>query len=529
MTKQTYTEGKQETDSTAQTSEQEGIEERRAAIKWYFDRAAAQDAELERRIQAGKSAAREKAFRGCTLSIDEVELLGGADETVLVLDKHGCKLRKVGQLREKPRLGIVGQKEADPPVTPPSASSLAWRTDAYESVKCLWGMYINELAPFSEWHDLNAPLLPQLEEMAGTNVKGYQLWLWFDIYRRRRGAIESRMLQDAFCDLFNPGSDQINWLLDFQAKGVRFVAEMPSEKKASVEKAFGCKMPIEFYLPMHQLLSFPDSPYAEGKHEMPDAQHHALTLCLVKGAVAANELFTPMLDAIQNFDASRIPSWKWLDALGAHERHLRRRQNNPLFAAERHLVTVSEVYEARILDAKAHDAALDELRQIRNELRDTDVSHNWYDFLKKMHKRVRAAQHRIASMDRCGDELKPFAEKLLAFVRDCMREWISENNPEGLASLEEAQKIDAQYDATFSSDWICQISDIPSAERTASLLTDPVSSLTAIVRTLESSSGLREVLVIARPEALDLVRKARSEGHQLPGIEEKLKILGAVL
>lgn len=208
----------------------------------------------------------------------------------------------------------------------PTPPDIDWNTDAYDSVKFLCGMYVKDTPPFALWRDPEAELLPEIEELASTNVKAYQLCLWFAMYRSRRGAIEARMLRDAFFNVFDVLSEgdefgkQMRWLLDFQEKAVAYVDEIPADKKASVEAGLGTQMPPEYYIAMYQLLGFPESPYAPDKQELPEAQQRALAICLLNGRMAAQEFFTPMLDAIQAFDPAKIPHWEWSKTLGAYER-----------------------------------------------------------------------------------------------------------------------------------------------------------------------------------------------------------------
>src|SRR5258708_37213823 len=86
---------------------------------------------------------------------------------------------------------------------PPAIPLIDWSCEAQDSVKFLLGMYVKETRPFSEWRDADAELRPEIEELASTNVKAYQLWLWFALYRQRRGVIEGRLLRGAFFHLFN--------------------------------------------------------------------------------------------------------------------------------------------------------------------------------------------------------------------------------------------------------------------------------------------------------------------------------------
>ena len=430
-------------------------------------------------------------------------------------------------------------QKSKPPAVAKSFAAIDWDTDAYESVKFLFGMYVKDAPPFSEWRDQDASLLPEIEELSSTNVKAYQLCLWFAMYRRQRGAIEATMLRDSFIQLFgvvSPDTDlgsQVRWLLDFQDKAMESVQDIPNEKKVAVDEAMGTEMPPEYYIAMYQLLAYPDSPYGPEKQDLREDQQRTLCVCLLNGNIRAREVFGPMLEAIKTFDPSKIPSWEWSTTMGAYERHLKRRNNNPLFSPARRAVTTTDVYQARLLDTKAHDQALEELDVIRQELRDTELPYTWFEYLDDKRQQIDAIQDRVAAMDRCGDDLKPLAERIRSTVVGIMQDVLKENDPERAALIYEAEDLRARTKVVFASDWVQQIRHpdniIPPEEVVPALLSEDVDSLAAIVKTMEQEEDLHESLAHTRTESLDVVRKARADGHELPGIEDKLRVLGIVL
>jgi hypothetical protein len=417
--------------------------------------------------------------------------------------------------------------------------AIQWNTDAYDSMKFLFGMYVRDVPPFSLWRDSDAQLLPSLEELASTNAKAYQLWFWFAGYQQRRGTIEAVMLPEAFFHLFETSapdtdlSDQIRWLFDFQEKGLLAFEETPPDKKGAVDAAMGAEMPPEYYLAMYQLLGFPDSPYRDGKTELPEEQQRALSLCLLNARMVALKVFTPMLDAIITFDPARITSWRWSEPLGAHERHLQRRHDNPLFPPGRRRVTATDVFRARLLDAKAHVDAFDELEAIRKELRETELPRDWFSYLNAKREQIEDLQDRIWCMDQRGDDLKPMGERLRAFVVGTMLDTMKGHNAEGAAAIEEAEVLHAQRQAFFSSNFLRQLINrapvIPPDEIVPALLCENESSLRVIVNGMEHDQALHESLAHARTGALDIVRAARATGAALPEIEHKLQILGVAL
>jgi hypothetical protein len=65
--------------------------------------------------------------------------------------------------------------------------------------------------------------------------------------------------------------------------------------------------------------------------------------------------------------------------------------------------------------------------------------------------------------------------------------------------------------------------------RSQGMRAEDIESLAAIVKTMEQDEALGESLAHARSGSLDIVRKARAAGQALPGIEQKLRILGVAL
>ncbi len=381
--------------------------------------------------------------------------------------------------------------------------------------------------------------LPEIEELASTNVKGYQLCLWFAMYQERRGAIEARMLRDAFFnvfDLLSEGEDslgkQVRWILGFQDKAIAYVDEIPPEKKTALEEGLGTQMPPEYYIALYQLLGFPESPYAPDKEELPEAQQRALCVCLLNGRITAHEFFSPMLDAIQTFDPAKIPHWEWSKTLGAYERHLQRRHGNPLFTPERQTVTAADVYQARVHDAQAHDVALKDLETIRKELREEELPYTWFEYLNDKRERIEAVQDRIGVMDRCGDDLKPLADRLREYVVGIIQDTVKED-PKRAQLIAEAEELVAQRRAFSSTDWVRQIRHpenvIPPEEVASALLTESPDTVTQIVLGLESDAKLRTALIHIRTGSLDVVRRASAAGQATPEMVEKLQILGVAL
>jgi hypothetical protein len=294
-------------------------------------------------------------------------------------------------------------------------------TEAYASLRLLAAVYARDVYPFTEWHATEYPIEWDLESLFRRTVKAHQLNVWFSVYLLQRGEVEAKMLRDAFPhvmdELFpNEGMrDRIHNLLEAQACAVDYFMTLSEEERAAAMNPTALESTSQWHFAFYLLVFNPDSPFVEPE-EVPDGQQHALAACLEKASSEAQAAFTPMLQAINRFDAAKLPAWEWSQTMGAHERHLQRRFRNPLFPRARRLVTVSDVYSARILDAKDYEEASQALQSIGQELADFQLTRDWNVTLSQKKTQLEGLLYRIAGMDRRGDDLKSKAEILVGHV-----------------------------------------------------------------------------------------------------------------
>jgi hypothetical protein len=406
---------------------------------------------------------------------------------------------------------------------------MEWPTSAYDSVKFLFGMYVQETPPFADWCDGRETLLPELEDLARHNVKGQQLWLWFDLYRRRRGQIEANMLRDAFCSLFDSAADrskgigaQIRWLLDFQDRAIAEAGAAPADKKDSVDAAFGVEVPLEYYVAMYQLLAFPDSPYKAGcGPQPPQSQESALCIRLLTGKRNAYECFVPMIDAIKSFEASEIPSWEWLKTPGAHERHLQRRYKNPLFPSDRRTVSTVEVYAARVNDAEALEAARKTVVEIMRAFDDND----WLYAFNEVRERIDATRQQLR---RAGGDIATIDNLLKQYRKLVIDTWRArfQEDAQGLEGLEHAERIFAEKErsilgTSFGSQLTNPANPIPASEVIPALLCEDPDTVALYVQVLAGPERIE-----ALKWAAEIVSAADKEGIDIMTIKEQLYALG---
>lgn len=416
---------------------------------------------------------------------------------------------------------------------------IKWPTDAYESVKMLLGLYVKATPPFSYWRAPGVQFTPEVEETAELSARSYQLAIWFWMLGSAQGAIAARMARDAFCILCDELEDKtgnlFEALLALQDSAYAAYAESPPERRKIKTASDGdeAELPREYFVAVYMLLALDNSPYYLQENRDMRGDDFALAACLGEANSQAQQIFTPMLAAIGQFVPENFPKWKWSAIPGAHERHLQRRHNNPLFRLDRQTVTARDVYEARVQDTAALDAVRKEEAEIRTKLRETELPADWSGYLDQMREKLDALADRISRMGNAPDVQKTVAklrEYVIGIWHDTYKSY-----PEKLALLDKAEAAHAQRQNTMLvTEWLRQILHpdkvIPPDEIIPALLSEDIAALTAAVKVMESEPSLRSTMLLhVRTGALDVVRPALAAGHTLPDIAEKLSILGVAL
>lgn len=429
-------------------------------------------------------------------------------------------------------------------------SKIEWPTDIYDSARFLFGMYIERVSPFSSWQDSNATLSSGAQNIASLCVQSYQLSIWFWMIGNKFNTIVEKMARDAFLETALEleaqsesvsdfkFSDMLHWLLQMHQDAYESYANTPDDKKISVINGKTCELPREFFVALHFLYGMSESPYY--RSDAIDLQNDdwALSNCLRYASGTATEVFVPMQAALINFNPDKFLKWRWNEKPGAFEIHLIRRYKNPLFRPERQVVTARDVYEARVRDANAWDAACAEATDIENKLFESEsLPKEWFTFLNGLRERLDTlSNNHVRCIGRNSAPLEEYIARTRATVMKIWRNQLA-GNVEALATLDQASELEKQEAAIFLTEWSRHIGHsgqfIPFDEVVPSLLTEDIESLTAIIKIIESQPksqpSLLPVLLNARTGALDIVRPLLASGHLIPGIVEKLNILGVAL
>ena len=192
-------------------------------------------------------------------------------------------------------------------------------------------------------------------------------------------------------------------------------------------------------------------------------------------------------------------------------------------------MTVSDVYSARVLDAKEAGDVSQALQDIAGELAGFKLIPHWNVFLNNRKARLEALEYRAAGMDRGGDELKLMTQALRKHAIGFATDILKRSDRRQVSEIEAAEAVRAQFMAQNSCDWSWQVyrgDVIPDDEASAALLCESATSIAQIVKGAEQFEAVHPFLACARAEVLDIVRGVRAGGHNIDDLEQKLTILG---
>ncbi|MBB5458144.1 tryptophan leader peptide [Paraburkholderia sp. Cpub6] len=410
----------------------------------------------------------------------------------------------------------------------------SWPSGTHESLKQLLDMYLgSDSPPFANWAAPGITFAPEVETLARNGVRGYQLALWLWLFAEKHGTIAAKMVRESLCllaDAMQPSSgDKIDSLLDLENRLAHSVEDLSAQQRTFRLEGLSVELPMEFFLATAFLRLAPDSPYAGNEGTDLQGNDFKLADCFQHATEEGLAVFRPMIDAVE-FDAKSLPNWRWSADPGAAERHLQRRHKNPLFALHRQMVTAHEVYEARLADARAIEDIRTELNETSRSFSETtELPLNWQPFLEGYRDHVdRLDERRLV----VGGQSTSLGNAIAALRADILATWRASihKNRHSLATLEQEEAKRAERRTLlYGCEWTAQLlshgSLIPPEEVVPALLSEPPSELEKVVTGLRGEPRLHETLAQCCATAHRLVNELRAAGHQLPDIDDKLRIL----
>lgn len=409
------------------------------------------------------------------------------------------------------------------------ASATPWPTDAYESISLLVRLYLtaNSL-PYREWKPPTDQVRAELEDAAQMAVRGLQTRLYIWLLERRIGVQEAEIAREKLLMLLTRVSNGTDvdignvtrLLLEMIDDAFKTAEEL--EKNTGRKQDGANELPEEYFMALYLLMRLPESPYDISSQEKAMSQDAwTIMRCLIHGKDEGIKFFTPMVDAVTNFNIEKFPEWSWRKMPGAHERHLQRRFNNPLFPVVRRKVSSMDVLEARRKDDAEYRELLEKVKAV--EIPDA-LPADWNTFLNNIREHLDALIERALQIG--GDTSK--VKKYLTETRDNMinvwRQCVK-NNPETLQALEKAEAFHKEQREAFRGNFINQMlrkdGCIPGDEMIPALLCEDAASVIECWAILDEPARQN-----IRDGTAKIVSDAVKVGYDINSINEVLSAMG---
>ena len=210
---------------------------------------------------------------------------------------------------------------------------------------------------------------------------------------------------------------------------------------------------------------------------------------------------------------------------GAHERHLQRRFNNPLFAPERRQVSLADVIAAQELDSDEQARFAEEFRGLVEEaasLRPNEES----EVILGLKERLEQAYEQCAGLG--GEQAQPKValKRLVELVVAAVRRGAGSDPKAREELVREALARSLHYDLlehALVADLLRPDSPVGADELIPTLLSEPEEAVRAAMHLFDE--GQRTMM---RGQARALLERAGEEGHVLPDAARRLELIGAV-
>lgn len=201
------------------------------------------------------------------------------------------------------------KKQAPPPQT---FDDFQWPNTAGASLALLVGMFMQRLAPFSNWKSPDAKLPAELDALLACSAWGFQLSLWFVMLTSNHGEAAADVTREAFLKMLAAANPELEAearsLLAFSYEGMRAFSEQNQTINVGGQEL---EMPMAYFLAVFFLTKTRSSPY----YNKPDADDLGeLTLefakCLDHANQAAIKVFVPMHKALSSFSTDDFPRFE---------------------------------------------------------------------------------------------------------------------------------------------------------------------------------------------------------------------------
>ncbi len=205
---------------------------------------------------------------------------------------------------------------------------------------------------------------------------------------------------------------------------------------------------------------------------------------------------------------------------GCRERHLRRKQNNPLFPEDQRHPTQDDVLDAQRRDNQELTEFMVEVRQLIARITELDPNVD-SDTILNFKTRTDRLYEQCTGLPGDQTQIKQALIRLIDVLMDAIAGAAAED-PEAVRKLDQERQARAQHfellESPLTGDLLREQSPVEASELVPTLLSEPLESLATILELFD-----REQLRWIRDTASALIAQRRSEGFDLPEAEEHLR------
>jgi hypothetical protein len=270
-----------------------------------------------------------------------------------------------------------------------------------------------------------------------------------------------------------------------------------------------------------KLVEFLSDVYLANTGEKPDASAIGRTW-LAFFEMRNEDPDSPLAQEFQRLNdahsATIPPELEWSENPGCFERHLKRKQNNPLFLEPDRKVTQEQIDEARERDREDAAKLQKELVDLASDLQNLPELATPGE-VAPIRERIDELLDRAAGIGGQADHTRDALNELRNTLIDDLREGMTYNG-EILRQLEEIERHNKLLVEIFHTAFIAQMGRIPSSDLIPAMLSEAPET----IRKVMSIIGEDKVALVFK-DACDRVKRAQAEGEVIPLADEKLKAI----
>lgn len=407
--------------------------------------------------------------------------------------------------------------------------------------------------PFDEWKPSDTQVRPEHADFIRVMVEGYQLFTYLQLIEAKFGLEITRVIREYQIIALNrlpesEAGEQISLLLKIISNAWKTANDYPIK----IPEYPDLRVPVEASMSLHLLTFTKDSPYyipPELRTEDSINGHileddfldlgRTLAECLMHGKNAAVEIFDPIIQFIElkpetisglhrptfSQKADRQPSdLIWSQNPGFHERHLQRKDRNPLFPPPLRVVKQEEIDTARMRDLNDAETLRKELYHLIGTNFSVEKVAGFSALeLGQIREKIDDLMRQAAKIG--GDDGDEIGKSLVSLRSALMADWrdMAKGNTEALNALDKAERFVEENINPFHNRFLAQMSRLDSADIVPALLSEDPETIRLVLKQMGDNSDSYNLFQAA---SLRLLAENFQANPPIPQLQEKLRILG---